>query len=123
MTQPVRLSAALVQDARETGEVMERSIAGQIEYWARLGRAVEAVLRGGQAQAWKRRGDLTHVMAALADTDENRAKVQKHLAQQPYPHFERDEDGVLVRIAADGTRTRGRIVGRTFQPIEAEVAK
>jgi hypothetical protein len=40
MSQPVKLSDSLVLDARITGEVVERSIAGQVEYWAKLGRAV-----------------------------------------------------------------------------------
>ena len=38
MSQPVKLSDGLVLDARLTGEVFQRSIAGQIEFWARLGR-------------------------------------------------------------------------------------
>ncbi len=37
----MKLSDALVLDARIAGEVLERSIAGQVEYWAKLGRAVE----------------------------------------------------------------------------------
>ena len=120
MTQPVRLSAALVQEARETGQLMERSIASQIEYWARLGRAVEGVLRIEQAQSLMRRGDLPTLMEKLADTDDNRAKVRAHLSGRPYPHFERDADGVLVKIDADGTRTRGRMAGRVFQVLEAD---
>ena len=118
MTQPVRLSAALVQEARETGQLMERSIASQIEYWARLGRAVEGVLRIEQAQSLKRRGDLPTLMETLADTADNRAKVRAHLASRPFPHFERDADGVLVKIDEDGTRTRGRMLGRKFQATE-----
>jgi hypothetical protein len=38
MSQPVKLSDALVLDARLAGEVQERSIAGQVEFWAKLGR-------------------------------------------------------------------------------------
>jgi hypothetical protein len=38
MSQPVKVSEALLLDARLAGEAPERSIAGQIEYWARLGR-------------------------------------------------------------------------------------
>src|ERR1043166_4159585 len=38
-------------------EVAERSIAGQIEFWARLGRAVEPLLRGDKALALRRAGD------------------------------------------------------------------
>jgi hypothetical protein len=33
MSQPVKLSDALVLDARLAAEVQERSIAGQVEYW------------------------------------------------------------------------------------------
>ena len=46
MGQPVKLSDSLVLDARLTGEVAERSIAGQIEFWAGLGRALDSLLRG-----------------------------------------------------------------------------
>ena len=38
MSQPVKLSDSLVLDARLAGEAVERSIAGQVEFWARLGR-------------------------------------------------------------------------------------
>jgi hypothetical protein len=46
MSQPVKLSDALVLDARLTAEAAERSIAGQIEYWAQLGRAIDPLLQG-----------------------------------------------------------------------------
>ncbi len=37
----VKLPAALVQHAREAAQPLRRSVAGQIEYWATLGRVVE----------------------------------------------------------------------------------
>lgn len=37
----VKLHAALVQQAREAAQPLRRSVAGQIEYWATLGRVVE----------------------------------------------------------------------------------
>jgi hypothetical protein len=37
----VKLSAPLVNQARETAQTMRRSVASQIEYWATLGRALE----------------------------------------------------------------------------------
>ncbi len=37
----VKLPAALVQQAREAAGPLRRSVAGQIEYWATLGRVVE----------------------------------------------------------------------------------
>ncbi|OOG37175.1 hypothetical protein [Polaromonas sp. A23] len=37
----VKLPASLVQQAREAAQPLRRSAAGQIEYWATLGRVVE----------------------------------------------------------------------------------
>lgn len=37
----VKLPAALVQHARDAAQPLRRSVAGQIEYWATLGRVVE----------------------------------------------------------------------------------
>jgi short subunit dehydrogenase-like uncharacterized protein len=38
----VRVSTSLFEEARKDAAAMSRSVAGQLEYWARLGRAVEA---------------------------------------------------------------------------------
>src|ERR1035438_9156293 len=51
MSQPVKLSDSLVLDARLAGDAMERSIAGQVEFWARLGRSVEVLLEGRQVRS------------------------------------------------------------------------
>jgi len=123
MTQPVRLSAALVQEARTTGETMERSIAGQIEYWARLGRAVEGVLRLEQLHALKKRGDLHALGEAIADTEDNRHKVTAYLAARPFPHFERGPEGQLVKVDEDGSRTIGHFVGREFKPLTEDTSR
>jgi len=40
----VKLSADFVEEARSEARQLHRSVAGQIEYWARLGRAAEAVM-------------------------------------------------------------------------------
>jgi hypothetical protein len=37
----VKLSAALVNQARDAAQTMRRSVASQIEYWATLGKALE----------------------------------------------------------------------------------
>jgi hypothetical protein len=37
----VKLPSALVAQAREAAQPMRRSVAGQVEYWATLGRIVE----------------------------------------------------------------------------------
>jgi hypothetical protein len=41
MPAAIKLSDAFVNLARSEGRIMGRSIAGQVEHWARLGRAVE----------------------------------------------------------------------------------
>ena len=41
MTTAVRLSEDLVKQAKIYGKIDKRSVPGQIEYWARLGKCVE----------------------------------------------------------------------------------
>jgi len=119
MSQPVKLSDELVLDARLIAEVAERSIAGQIEYWAQLGRALEPLLQGSQALALRRAGAVKPLSECLesVDTVEGRQRVADHLMSRPFPHYEAapDAPGMLVRIEADGTRTVGRFVNRQFK--------
>jgi hypothetical protein len=121
MGQPVKLSEKLVLDARIVGETTERSIAGQIEHWAKLGRAIEPVLRTDEVLRLKQRGEAVPLSACLTDVDTaaGRKRVQAFLASGPYPRFEPapDRPGFLVRIDEDGKRTVGRFVNRKFQPI------
>ena len=56
MSQPVKISDELIVDARLTAEIAERSIAGQIEFWAQLGRSIEPLLEGSRALALRRAG-------------------------------------------------------------------
>ena len=122
MSQPVKLSDKLVLDARLTGEVAERSIAGQIEFWAKLGRAIEPLLQGIHAMALCRAGAAKPLSACLnsVDSPEGRRRVAEHLQTQPYPHYEAaDTPGLLIRITADGKRTVGRFVNRKFQAVKA----
>jgi ParD-like antitoxin of type II bacterial toxin-antitoxin system len=121
MSQPVKLSDNLVLDARLAGEIMERSIAGQVEFWARLGRSVELLLEGRQVSALCRNGAARPLSACLesVDSPEGRQRVGDFLESQPFPHYEPHPDrlGLLVRIDADGRKTMGRFVNRQFRPI------
>ncbi|MDO8678104.1 MAG: hypothetical protein Q7R30_06015 [Acidobacteriota bacterium] len=121
MSQPVKLSDDLVLDVRLAGELLERSIAGQIEFWAQLGQAVEPLLQGTTVMALRKAGKVQPLSACLASVDgpEGRQRVIDFLDSRPFPHYEPtpDRPGVLVRIDEDGTRTVGRFVDRRFQAV------
>jgi hypothetical protein len=121
MGQPVKLSDKLVLDARLVGETAERSIASQIEFWARLGRAIEPVLRTDEALRLKQRGEAVPLSACLDDIDaaSGRDRAKAFLQSRPYPHFEpaSDRPGYIVKIDEDGKRTVGRFVNREFKPV------
>lgn len=127
MSQPVKLSDELVLDARLVSELSERSIAGQIEFWARLGKAVEPLLSGDKLLALKESGDLRPLSELLSsvDSNEGRRRVADFLNSQPYPHYESapDQPGYLVRIEDSGKRTIGKFVNRKFQPLVKATAK
>ncbi len=119
MGQPVKLSESLVLDARLTGEVAERSIAGQIEFWAGLGRAVEPLLRTDTALALKKRGETIPLSSCLESigTAVGQARLTTVLSERPFPQFApAEQPGLIVRIESDGTRTTGRFVHREFRP-------
>jgi hypothetical protein len=119
MSQPVKISDELMLDARLAGQWLQRSIAGQIEFWAALGRAIEPLLEGDQVLALKKAGRATPLSACLRSVDsaEGRRRVADHLRSRPYPHYEPapGKPGMLVRIDEKGRRTLGRFVGRRFK--------
>ena len=119
MSQPVKLSDVLVLDARLTGQIAERSIAGQIEYWANLGRAVEPLLQGEQALALCKRAAAHPLSECLTTVDapKGQTRLEKYLDALPYPHYEPapNKPGFLVRVEESGKRTVGRFINRQFQ--------
>jgi hypothetical protein len=128
MSQPVKLSDRLVLEARLTGQIMERSIAGQVEYWARLGQITDKAMGGGRPErALRRAVSIESILeiAASVDTPEGRRRGAEYLQSLPYPHFEGDPKrrDLLIKIDADGTRTRGRFVDREFRAVGTRAAK
>ncbi len=117
----MKVSDALVLDARLMGEATQRSIAGQIEFWARLGRAVETLLGGDQVLALSKAGKAKPLSTCLQSVDarEGRDRLAHYLQSLPYPHYEPAPGGLLVKIEANGKRTTGRFVNRKFQPVRS----
>jgi hypothetical protein len=124
MSQPVKLSDALVLDARLAGGAAERSVARQVEFWARIGRAVEPLLHGEQVLALCRNAASHPLSDCLASVDslERRHRVADFLQTRPYPHYgpHLDKVGLLIRIEANGKRTVGRFVSRQFQQVKTK---
>jgi ParD-like antitoxin of type II bacterial toxin-antitoxin system len=120
MSQPVKLSDKLILDARITSGFAKRSIAGQIEFWAGLGRGIEALLHSPELESLQKASGVTPLSTALSrvGTPEGNGRVADFLRTQPFPHYEPapNAPGLLVRIEADGTRTVGRFVQRRFVP-------
>ncbi len=125
MSQPVKLSDVLVLDARLTGKIAERSIAGQIEYWANLGRAIEPLLQGTQALALCQQAAARPLSECLETVDApvGQTRLGKYLTTLPFPHYEPapapHKPGLLVRIEENGRRTVGRFVNRQFRKVAA----
>lgn len=118
MGQPVKLSDELVDDARAVVPFSQRSIAGQIEFWAGLGKSIEPLLRGDRSMLLQRSGSERPLSQAIAevDTAKGRKKVDAYLKKRPYPHYKPvpGKPNLLRRIEADGTETIGRFVDRQF---------
>ncbi len=121
MGQPVEISDELLLEARRAAEVAERSIAGQIEFWANLGRAIEPLIEGSRALALRRADAAVPLSECLdaVDSEAGRHRVAEYLETRPFPHYEPvpGSPGLLMRVDADGTRTTARFVGREFRPV------
>lgn len=116
----MRISDELILEARLISKIENRSIAGQIEFWAHLGEALEPLLQGVQMLALRRAGLVKPLSDRLesVDCEEGRRRVVDYLSSLPFPHYEPapNKPGLLVRIEADGKRTEGRFIDRRFIP-------
>ncbi|MFN8613671.1 MAG: hypothetical protein U0931_39415 [Vulcanimicrobiota bacterium] len=118
MSQPVRLSDEIMADARLASDVLDRSIAGQIEHWARLGQTLERHLNLAQIMALKKSGktrSLKQLLEAVG-SQEGQQRLQQHLQNLPYPHYSPDPEspGIFIRTLASGQQSRGKFVKRQF---------
>jgi hypothetical protein len=118
MPQPVKISDALLHEARLAGETMNRSMAGQIEFWAQLGRSIEHLMNGRDIHHIRANTPLPKLSEVLAsvNTAAGRARLQAVLDAEPFPHFRPipGEHRLFERIDEDGTRTVGRVIDREF---------
>lgn len=124
---PVKLSDELVNVARKEAAAAERSITAQIEHWAKLGQSVEAALRHEDALAVKASEGKLAVAFPVPATRDAVYQLLRNIAGDDHAQlgkalrrgrtvYESDPSGTggIVRIAPDGTRTRGRLEKRVF---------
>jgi hypothetical protein len=118
VSQPVKLSDSLVLDARQAGEVFQRSIAGQVEFWARLGRSVEELLDGRQIVALAREKSTVPLSELVANlgAPQSTKRLNSYLETLPFPHYAAHpkKAGLLIRTQEDGQRSVGRFANRQF---------
>ncbi|MGD0830682.1 MAG: hypothetical protein ABR907_07050 [Terracidiphilus sp.] len=126
MSQPVKLSDALVLDARIAGEAQERSIAGQVEFWAKLGRGAELLLGGKQVLALCRSAGATPLsqLVNAVDTAKGHQSLKAYLESEPFPYYEPypGEAGFLIRTEEDGSKVVGKFLKRIFVPDSSKLA-
>jgi hypothetical protein len=118
MSQPVKLSDALVLDARLAAEARERSIASQVEYWAKIGRCVERLFDGRQIDTLRKTAAAPAIgeLLEVVDTPKGREMFRSFLESEPFPHYRAHPTAkrLLVRTDEDGKETIGRFVNREF---------
>ena len=129
MPSPVKVSDSLLALAKEEARNAHRSATAQIEHWATLGRAVEAMVTYRDVLALKRAGEalpmpsfvrseeVHDLLAGLVeDTDREKVKARIRAAGGPVYAADPERPGAVVEIRADGKRTAGRLIDRQFVP-------
>lgn len=118
----IKISSALANEARQAADAAHRSLTGQIEHWATIGRSIEPNLTGSAIQIIKKSGDLSQLAPAereqLMQLFESLRRSTSTATTTPFPRYEADhqDSSLLVQIQADGSRSRGKMVNRTFVP-------
>jgi hypothetical protein len=119
----------VIRDIRHEAEIADRSMAGQIEHWVKIGQAVEALLGTAEVKVLKenlqaiiRQASAEGVKAKIISSlnqlmiSPNRESVRARILAHGGPVFQADPShpGRVVRIKPDGTRKTGRIKEGAF---------
>lgn len=118
---PVKLSGELVDEARHSAARFHRSLTGQIEHWAAIGRAVEAQLPGdavsrllerlggtmkiSRVADGTQRQQVMNVLAAFLDQPEGDTSWLAEMSAQGIPLYgsEAGKPGEIQRRNPDGS--------------------
>ena len=134
MGTPLKVSDNLFAVAKEEAQDTQRSITAQVEHWARIGRAVEAVLAHQELLTLKQVGELLEPLYPSAarrsevhdlltriasSTDREVTKAALRDAGAPLYATDPDYPGMIIQVLPDGTRTPGHLENRRFVPIKS----
>jgi hypothetical protein len=120
MGQPVKLSDGLLNEARVVGAAMGRSMAGQVEFWATVGRALERVANRTQLERLQAGAVLSVAeVVSTINGPAGRARLQAYLESKPYPRFTPHPELVdtFYREDSEGSKTIGRFNRGVFEPL------
>lgn len=125
----IKLSDSLAEDARAASEGADRSLTGQVEHWARLGKAVEplftpptiAALKkaGGDLSALedeRERARIIGILDAFHGTSREILREKLNLSGKSLIEPDPGVPGGFIRFNPDGTSQKGLIQGREFVP-------
>lgn len=128
----IKISADLAESARTEASHADRSLTGQIEHWAKLGRVFETLVPAQMATILKRtNGDIEaiedpvmkqRVLAAIEAVhgQTHFQGASANLLKSGGTRYETDpaNPSGIIQVKPDGSRVRGSFVGRTFVPVE-----
>lgn len=125
----VKLSDSLAEDARAASAGADRSLTGQVEHWARLGKAVEPLFTAPTIAALKKSGgDLSalederervrilSILDAFHGTSREALREKLNLASKTVIEPDPGVPGGFIRFNPDGTSHKGHLQGREFVP-------
>ncbi len=126
MSTAIKVSESLAEEARTAAQDADRSLTGQVEHWARLGKAIEPLLTTKTITALKKWSDLTpeeeavekqRLLEALEQFSHAPARVLRDrlgLAGQTLYEVDPSDSERIIQVLPDGRRVRGQFVDRVF---------
>jgi hypothetical protein len=119
---PLRIDGELIKEARASGQIFHRSIAQQVEHWAVLGKALEAVVTiSGVAKmkSLKKPISWDHLLAK-ADSAAGKKRTLALLAKKKGPFYgiKPSQPQVLLQYQPNGVSVAGEMVKGTFVPAQ-----
>jgi len=123
----------VIRNLKHEAKIADRSMAGQIEHWVKLGKAVEAALGSSEIRAIKEdsrafssgvagEGMLEKILSSLNQLviSADRTSIKTRIMAAGVPVYESDPANPkrIIQISPDGSRVSGTIKKGTFVPAE-----